>query len=193
MEELGISPRLLETEPVADIYEAHKDRVPAANKTQKQALDKLANCAKELAFLEQSASSPDLRDRILRRHPKIATQILRELMKHQLAGFYFLEHCAYATPEDSSGHVVLLRDIRLIPSRLGASIPLGYTIPLSFEKEGHLEPGGFAMPVGVLRSPDIEHLLQAFAAQFTRVGIDDIDPVFQSELIYALLPTGDTP
>jgi hypothetical protein len=193
MEELSISPRLLETESVADIHEAHKDIAFASNKAQKQALERLATCAKELTFLEQSASSPVLRDQICRKHPKITTQTLRELMKHQLAGFYFLEHCAYAASEKPTGHVVLLRDIRLIPSRLGTYIPHGYSIPLDLKDEGHLEPGGFSMPVGVLRSPDIEHLLQAFAAQFTRIGIDDIDPAFQSELIQALLPTGDTP
>jgi hypothetical protein len=38
------------------------------------------------------------------------------------------------------------------------------------------------MPLGLLRSPNLEHLMQSFALFFGRIGIADIPPKYVAQL-----------
>jgi hypothetical protein len=39
-----------------------------------------------------------------------------------------------------------------------------------------------AMPVGIISSPNLEHLMQTFAMMFGRIGLPDPDPSYVSAL-----------
>lgn len=110
---------------------------------------------------------------------------LKELAENRLNGFYFLP--AVTPSEASPGYVVLMRQVRHLGREIAHCMasgvsreeiaPIGGTPnSLSFEFED------FAMPVGTLQSPYIEHLMQAFSTLFSRIGLPDLDPNYLEAL-----------
>lgn len=106
---------------------------------------------------------------------KLASSMLRELVLHKLSGHYFLPRAASGGAD--SGFVILLREVQNLPREIAIAIARGLdkdeaaafgSIPsLSFSIEN------FAMPVGQLTSPAVEHVLQTFASLFGRIGLED--------------------
>lgn len=126
---------------------------------------------------------------LFREFPNLTKGISAELSTNSLNGFYFLSTLAPEGPAD--GYVVLLREVRHIPRNLAHLIASG----LSSEQYLELcksEPSSaarlsfihsdFAMPIGQLLSPEMEHLIQVFAFLFSRIGIDDLDQDYVSLL-----------
>ncbi|MBB2684375.1 UNVERIFIED_ORG: hypothetical protein GGD47_001952 [Rhizobium etli] len=106
---------------------------------------------------------------------KLASAMLRELVLHKLGGHYFLPQSVDGGPD--TGYVILLREVQNLPRDLAVAIARGLdedeaakfkkTTAISFAKEK------FAMPVGQLTSPAVEHVLQSFATLFGRIGLED--------------------
>ena len=107
---------------------------------------------------------------------------LKELTENRLNGFYFLP--SVTTGEANPGYVVLMRQVRHLGREIAHRVATGFSRdeysvevasiggrsdPLSFDSED------FAMPVGALQSPNIEHLMQAFSSLFSRIGLPDVD------------------
>lgn len=107
--------------------------------------------------------------------------LLNELTSQRLNGYYFLPNVEDGG--DNKGYVVLLREVRHIPRSLAGVIGRGmskeeyeaasktradYVGRLAFSFDD------FAMPVGQLPSPHVEHLMQAFSALFSRIGLPDL-------------------
>lgn len=110
-------------------------------------------------------------------------KLVDELVRQNLTGYYFLPAVEPRQPE--KGFVVLLREVRYLPRRLARLIAEGLdeSVHRSLAKETpelamHLGRfhDGFAMPVGGLNSPSLEHLMQTFSLLFGRIGLDDPDP-----------------
>ena len=111
--------------------------------------------------------------------------LMSELVSQRLLGFYFLSQIEFDGGD--SGYVVCLRDVRHLPRKVALQVGSGLPKPrgpiprkidacLSFAHED------FAMPVGTLPSPLIEHLMQAFSLLFGRIGLADLPDSYISEL-----------
>ena len=121
--------------------------------------------------------------------PRLKDTLIRELVHQRLAGYYFLDR---VEPDgNDSGYVVLLREIRLMPRQIARSITEGidyslYTSLCAAEPRCrtslYVGSDDFSMPVGVIASPFLEHLMQAFAMLFGRIGLPDPDPTYLSGL-----------
>jgi hypothetical protein len=105
--------------------------------------------------------------------------LVKELVGNIVADFHYLDQIEFG--KESAGYVALLREIRFMPSRIAARILDGldrndYAL---LEKTG---TGGmrfrsdddYAMPVGLLKSPFIEFLMQRLTNLFGRIGVTDI-------------------
>lgn len=185
----GHSASILETETVARIANA---LFPASDPKFKKIREKLddISCriqAVEAALCDSRAASHCLT--LAEFEPKIKDALISDLLKHQLAGYYFLDRIE--SRADDLGYVVLLREVRHIPSGLAAAIAKGlddaaYKALCASHPSavGHLDMknSDYAMPVGILDSPDAEHLMQTFSLLFARIGIADIPAAYLEKL-----------
>ena len=112
--------------------------------------------------------------------PKIYSAVLRELLTHRLAGYYYLPNVEYC--DEDSCYVVLLRQIGSMPIDLALMLPEGARegdVELRFSRYGQYlkfdEADEMALPLGVVPSPHVEHLMQAFGLLFGRIGLPDVD------------------
>lgn len=114
-------------------------------------------------------------------YPKIYGAVVRELMTHRLSGFYFLPRLE---PQESLGcYVVLLRQIGAMPASIASKIPAGITaaearenLPGAAQFLNLASRDDVVMPLGVLASPFIEHLMQTFSYLLARIGLPNTDP-----------------
>lgn len=106
---------------------------------------------------------------------KQSSSLLKELVQQKITGFYFLP--SVYDSNDDVGYVINLREVRHISRMAAQKIADGLDASegrafcaengLSFEVED------FAMPIGELSSPAVEHVLQTFSNLFGRIGLDD--------------------
>jgi hypothetical protein len=127
--------------------------------------------------------------RIAKVQPKLKDAVLAELVSQRLAGYYFLNR---VEPEqDDNGFVALLREVQAIPRSAAHAVANGLD-PCLFADMCKVEPllrgrlriphDGLAMPVGLVASPNLEHLMQSFALLFSRIGIADPDQSYVTGL-----------
>jgi hypothetical protein len=96
--------------------------------------------------------------------------------------------------------VALLREVHHIPARLARRIAEGMDA-LDYKAfcEGDPAASGkldfsstdFAMPTGVVRSPELEHLMQTFAFLFIRIGVHDPEPSYIDDICKQHLGRGE--
>ncbi len=104
--------------------------------------------------------------------------LMDELMDGRLAGFYFLPQVAFEG--DDLGFVLSLREVRHLPRGIATRVGAGLQKPADeiglAELSQHLSfvDEDFAMPVGIIPSPLIEQVMQAFSLLFSRIGVDDL-------------------
>jgi hypothetical protein len=119
-------------------------------------------------------------------HVKLASQfgsiieaVVKDLLGYKLSGHYFLP--AVTPSEGDDAHVALLREASYLPRVLSIELSNGLVSesPL-FVANPHWSrwirldsPDDMAMPIGLVPSPYIEHLLQSFGMLFGRIGIVD--------------------
>jgi hypothetical protein len=187
----GFSPRVLETEnPELIFRELFPDEAiekPIIN-GRKRAKELLKRYALSVAAAESSPHDR-LTLKIMSDYPKQVDALIEELVRQDLSGYYFLEQ-ADAHGGDC-GFVILVREIHAIPQRLAKLITDGLDCPTfaamcgevpGFVGRLQMSADDVAMPVGILRSPNIEHLMQSFALLFSRIGLDDPAPEYISSL-----------
>lgn len=121
--------------------------------------------------------------------PKIRDSLLKELVHQNLGGYYFLSRVEPAG--EDTGFVVLLREVQVMSRELAAAVADGIdakqladspTLAASRPLALDIGPGELAMPIAILRSPHIEHLMQTFSYIFSRIGLPDPDPAYLSNL-----------
>jgi hypothetical protein len=103
--------------------------------------------------------------------------LIRELIQGKLAEYYFLD-AVDIHDRPLEGHVVLLRQMRMLSSEFASKIVVGLAQEQVGSDAGLMSIVTFAhepicMVTGVIRSPDIEHLAQHFASLFVRIGLED--------------------
>jgi hypothetical protein len=187
--EAGYSPSILETEAPQSIFNAlfPAGRGPA----QKLRIRFQDLCTKyELAQVGIAESPPESTcAQVAKIAPKLRDSMLVELVNQRLAGNYFL---GQLEPDgEDAGYVVLLREIQILPRPVAHAISNGLDSACFAEMcaadprlTGRLRvgPDDLAMALSVIRSPNIEHLMQAFCLLFGRIGIADPDPNYVDSL-----------
>lgn len=129
-------------------------------------------------FLDVATTAPQLKD-----------TLIRELVHQRLAGFYFFEQLE--PHGNNAGYVALLREIRMIPKQVVHYMTDGIDVQ-RFSEICKLEPRAetslrvgvddFAMPIALLSSPYLEHMMQSLALLFGRIGLPDPDPTYIGSL-----------
>lgn len=102
------------------------------------------------------------------------------VLKHQLSGYYFIP--SLGNKDEETGYIVNLRDIQAMKieyfNKLMAR-EIDFTNPdikndqyakMVFYLESETD---FAIELGIIDSPQIEHLMQNFAYLYSRIGIED--------------------
>ncbi|WP_133987260.1 hypothetical protein [Pseudodesulfovibrio indicus] len=112
--------------------------------------------------------------------------VLKRLFNHNLQGYYFLEKTE--ATGDSTGYVLLLREVRMIPDKLMKLVAQGLTQDeaKAMGIEHHIqfsENWDMAYPIGKLVSPTIEHVMQTFALLFSRIGVEDINDQYIQHML----------
>jgi hypothetical protein len=173
LKEKGVPSSCIATFPLQRIVD--KETTGSQRKTLTQRLE-LFETAK--AILDtKSAPSIELVRQILAKAAKPAKVLTANLIKQQISEFYFLESVdLHESPRE--GFVVLVRYMQTMPTEVLEKIACGLGKEDAHCVEGAADHLNFdydpiAMVVGVLRSPDMEHLAQHFASLFTRVGLED--------------------
>ncbi len=192
LKEGGYSVSILETETPRSVLCTlfpSSNAVPKAVKVQRAHFDEL--CARhELAASGILSAPPNaVCLQIAKVAPGLKDSLLKELAHQRLTGYYFLNR---VDPDgEDFGYVALLREIQTMPRRVAHALAEGLD-SARFAEMCSAEPelrgrlciarDDLAMPVGLLRSPNLEHLMQSFALLFSRIGIDDPDPSYVAGL-----------
>ncbi|TGP40552.1 hypothetical protein EN871_27720 [bacterium M00.F.Ca.ET.228.01.1.1] len=120
---------------------------------------------------------------------KSAELVVKELVSHRLAGYYFLPTLGKLTEQASDkGYVVLLREVHHIPRQTVSRLISGvakdeFRTP---ERSLRFDCFDFAYPVAELQSPWTEHLMQVFCNLFGRIGVSDPDKGLVAQIISSL-------
>lgn len=177
---IGLPPSILNSQTVTTILESFI-RAPDAEKAVKKADGRFAELSaryRDLArWIDQDSRANS--DIFVKCDPLVHA-ILKDLIYHRLAGYYFLPRLSAGGKDE--GFVVLLREVNHLPRRLAVRIAAGCD---AADAELASRPdwlayvdftlSDFAMPLGEIASPEVEHLLQTFSHLFGRIGLPDPD------------------
>lgn len=187
--EAGYSPSILETEAPQLLLDA---LFPAGVGQAQKSRTRFEDLCKRysVALLGISDDPPEGTClQVAKMAPKLKDSVINELAHQQLAGHYFLSQLE-PNGEDA-GYIALLREIQTLPTAVALAVSnalekdrFDEMCALDRRLVGRLRigPGDVAMPLGMLRSPNIEHLMQAFSLLFSRIGILDPDPNYINTL-----------
>ena len=200
LKEAGHSPSILETEPIENIVSTllSDESTKAASKRTSRAQERLAEFAFCSGLLAESVISPSQLEGLRGVDKSAYNRLLSELFKNQLSGYYFIP--AVDPTGVHSGFVVLLRQIYHLPYLTALSIVNGMSpreqrdsdpTGMSLVRLDYSE-GTFAMPVGMLTSPFREHLMQAFAILYSRIGIQDLEESYMEQLQHSANETEES-
>jgi hypothetical protein len=110
---------------------------------------------------------------------KSVENVVKDLITHKLAGYYFLPTLGELTERPSKkGYVVLLREVHHMPRQGVAQLVEGISRDAATEAPTRglcFDCFDFVYPVAELISPWTEHLMQSFCSLFGRIGVADID------------------
>jgi hypothetical protein len=121
--------------------------------------------------------------------PSLRDGLITELATQRLAGYYFLD--CLELDGDDNGYVALLREVQAIPRAAAMAVASGLDAFLFAEMcrtepllVGRLRIGTdeMAMPIGIVLSPNLEHLMQSFSLLFGRIGIPDLELTYLAGL-----------
>lgn len=118
---------------------------------------------------------------------KSVEAVVKDLIAHKLAGYYFLPTLGGLTELPSNkGYVVLLREVHHVPRQGVSQLVKG----ISRDVATAVQPRGlcfdcfdFVYPVAELISPWTEHLMQFFCNTFGRIGLADIDKKVLTQIL----------
>lgn len=189
------SPSILETQSVATVVSAFFD-LDATKESVRKLAEQANESRRQIELCDSLQGKPILSSEELLELKSIGEPsyqaILQDCLQQKLTGYYFL---ATLDPNEShSGYIALLRQIYHMPFKLAEVIASGCDAQ-SIEQLFRDDPASYArldvsehtflMPVGQLVSPYLEHLMQAFALLYSRIGVPDLDNSYTSSLIAA--------
>ena len=191
LKDAGFSPSILETESPRSVFNTLFLPATKAGKAAK-ARDRFEDLCSRFELANLGISSPPsdaVCVRIADAAPRLKDVMISELVNQRLNGYYFLS-CIEPHGADT-GSVALLREIQHMPRGLAHGVAEGLDAARLAEMcgsdpsmRGRLQIGSndLAMPIGLLSSPYVEHLLQSFSLLFGRIGIADPDPSYVAGL-----------
>lgn len=157
-----------------------KDFLNTSLATQENILDLLVDPVppdKVMNYIKQYYDEDGAFNEALKEARKLKKQILKELHSGDLHNFYLLEHWI---PDETERHlVVILREIHQI-SRDIMHKYLGGFLSSEFEEEKLklnslvINDSEYKLQAEI-SSPFVEHLLQSFIYNFSRIGVEDMD------------------
>lgn len=180
----GHSPTVLETlspeRVVEELFPEEGARGKAVRRGEKAreataAIDLCRSCADGHPVLENLLVDLEELD------PKAAQGLREECVRDRLSDYHFLSHVDQDGRHD--GHVVLLRQVYHLPQALAADVAGGLELPCSEFPDALLASSGFAAPMGEIRSPFVELMMQRFMLLFSRIGVPDISREYSTGLI----------
>jgi hypothetical protein len=182
----GLSESILETlsaEAILSVLQGNTSKEgKLKSKKFSENIEKIENFEKYLLTGDHNSAVDIIKNNI-----KAYQGLVKELVGNTVSDFHYLDQIEFG--KKSCGYVALLREIRFMPSRMASRILDGF----DFEEYKFLEQSGaggmrfksaddYAMPVGLLKSPFIEFLMQRLTNLFARIGVTDLS----SERIDAL-------
>ncbi|MCB1357619.1 MAG: hypothetical protein KDK53_14365 [Maritimibacter sp.] len=180
LKQAGVAVSVLAANPRQEVVSSFFDE-DEATKAQKKLATKAHELADRLDRLE-AVEMDDSSDRkwFLDAYKNEASDLVRNLIHNKVSSFYFLPSVTESNEGD--GYVILLRESAFLPRQVAKEVANGVERPSSIgaELDKHLsfEFDDFAMPVGQLQSPNIEHVLQTFSYMFGRIGLEDYNVSF---------------
>lgn len=107
----------------------------------------------------------------------VKKNIFDELITHKNPNFYFIEH------KNEGGFLLRMREINRLTPEMMKKLSQGIDGQLSkneLEENDlrQLEEGEIFMPLYVVKSPFMEHIMQHFMQQFNKIGIEDVPGTF---------------
>ena len=115
---------------------------------------------------------------------KTYNQMASEVLSGLMSDFYYIDRSEIG--EQCLGYVALLREIRSVPALLARALLTGIDVSQFVDlccKHSTLENklaitsnDHYAMPVGLMLSPFIEHFMQRLTHLFSRIGVTDFPP-----------------
>ncbi|MGN8159956.1 hypothetical protein ACS8YF_14940 [Salinisphaera sp. SWV1] len=188
---IDIDPELVSGVNLSSIRAAHFSTADKRVKKQGEIFD---DAREEIRLCNETLKGDSEKyTRLLEEKAKDLTSLTRELVDHRLSGYYFLDSLD-TSGEENDGYVVLLRQVNTLPFWLAEKISRG----LQTTRIAEMNNGGYnylshsdygaAMPIGCLKSPDVEHLMQSFSALFSRIGIEDYPNETADQLIKRHVP-----
>lgn len=121
--------------------------------------------------------------------PKLRDGMFIDLINNRIGGFYFLKRVEYEGPD--IGYVVLIREVQSMSAILASAVCNGLDASLydsmceddpSLRNRVRIAYADLALPVGILPSPQLEHLMQTFSFLFGRIGLPDPDSEYVAKL-----------
>lgn len=170
-----ISPTILYSKSHREIVESFFQSKDAAAGAKKSA-DRASGIVDEIELLSGlRINSLTDRNLLLANYKKLSDKVIQELVEHKLTGFYYLPPIDEIQDQPM---VALLRESTFMPRELAKAVAGGVDrarAPLCNRGASELDFSfdEFAMPVGQLTSPNIEHLLQNYSQMFGRIGVAD--------------------
>lgn len=174
----GLSETILETISISSISEdLEKDASKDGRLRAKRFHEHVSKKAAADEYL--STGNRESAQKLIKENTGLYHGLVKELVGNGVADFHYLDQIEFG--KESDGYVALLREIRFMPSRVAARILDG----LDRNDYSLLENAGtggmrfrsdddYAMPVGLLKSPFIEFLMQRLTNLFGRIGVTDI-------------------
>lgn len=191
----GLSETLLDVHTLDEIIEVHfETQVVKKGKTPRQEAvalrDSLEVCD---AILDTTCSSSAEAQRLVSINTASYERFIAECMSQKVAGYYFLSGVEIGRPD--SGYVALLRQIYHLPAIVGQAMSNGIDVDLFRELSAvypsisavlSIHADEFIMPLSQIRSPYLEHLMQAFGMLYMRVGVPDLASGYINEVSNSL-------
>ncbi|MBI9011709.1 MAG: hypothetical protein JEZ08_05705 [Clostridiales bacterium] len=143
-------------------------------------------------FLKTELTEQRRADILLKTLSKEKKTRVQQIMSNQITGYYYIPPNETSYLANSKGYVVNLRDVNTIEFSVFAQMVDGYLdckINKEILKDEILtklfyleEEEDYSYTLDSLKSPRIEHLMQAFSAMFTRIGLDDMCRDLQNKI-----------
>ena len=194
LKQAGVALSVLESIPRQDVVSSffYGEKT---NRTQKKLAPKAKEQADRLDRLDAlNFEDPGDRNWFLDDCQKEASALVKELVLNKVPSFYFLPSVTDAN--ENEGYVILLRESAFLPRRIAKEVANGVDRPAlsGSELEVHLSftYDDFAMPVGQIPSPNIEHVLQTFSYMFGRIGLENYTADFISDVCAKKFVTEET-
>jgi hypothetical protein len=164
------SPSVLHTLPHTAILAALKKEAGKGRQVEAKRFEEAIQTLKEVENALGSGFSVPNAKAFVSKNQKLYKQLAQELLSNSLADFYYVDRSE--RDELCNGYVALLREVRFIPELLVQELLKGIdyihfkelcTIsPNLVDKLGIRSDEHFAMPVGLMMSPYIEHFMRLF-------------------------------